>query len=86
MMKTHGGSMRYTIARKNKFNIKKNVNYLIEKEKIKKLNKIDTCIRLKKKLLSIRKNLEKKIDNLKKKGSKYVGMLHLLKALQYQFL
>ncbi len=72
-LKTHGGSMRYTIARKNKFNIKKNVNYLIEKEKIKKLNKIESCIRFKKNCFLSRKKFRKKIDNFKKKGLKICG-------------
>ena len=47
--KTHGGSMRYVIARSNQRNIKPSVKRLINKEKKLKLNKIDTCYKFKKK-------------------------------------
>ena len=46
--KTHGGSMRYTIARKNTFKINKNVSNILKSERKKRLNSIQSCLNLKK--------------------------------------
>ena len=43
--KSHGGSMRYIIARKNKKKISYRISKLLAKEKIQKLNNIKSCIR-----------------------------------------
>ena len=50
VQKTHGGSMRYVIARSNQRIIQPSVKRLINKEKKLKLNKIDTCYKFKKKM------------------------------------
>ena len=48
VQKTHGGSMRYVIARSNQRIIQPSVKRLINKEKKLKLNKINTCYKFKK--------------------------------------
>ena len=40
---THGGSIRYIIARKNNHKISNNVNMLLEKEKLRNLDNISSC-------------------------------------------
>jgi len=40
---THGGSIRYIIARKNNHKISNNVNILLEKEKLRNLDNISSC-------------------------------------------
>ena len=40
---THGGSIRYIIARKNNHKISNNVNKLLEKEKLRNLDNISSC-------------------------------------------
>lgn len=71
--KTHGGSMRYVIARKNKYKIKKSVIKFIKYEKKRKLNKINSCLKFKKDCITSRKKFLKKILNLKKRGYKICG-------------
>ena len=65
--KTHGGSMRYVISRKNIFKVKKNVKHLLKLEKIKKLNKFISCLKFKKECEDSKKIFRTKIKNLKKK-------------------
>jgi SAM-dependent methyltransferase len=71
--KTHGGSMRYVISRKNKYKIKVSVNNLIKLEKKKKINKIDACLKFKKNCENSKKKFQKKIYDLKNKGYKLCG-------------
>ena len=71
--KTHGGSMRYTIARKNRFKIKKKVLDILKLEKKKKLNSIKSCQKFKKNCFLSRKQFRQKIFKLKKKGFKIAG-------------
>ena len=71
--KTHGGSMRYVIARKNIFKVKKNVKHLLKIEKLKKLNKFISCLKFKKECEDSKKIFRTKIKNLKKKGKKICG-------------
>ena len=71
--KTHGGSMRYVIARSNQRIIKANVKRLINKEKKLKLNKIDTCYKFKKSCEISKKNFVKKLNDYKAKGKKIAG-------------
>ena len=66
--KTHGGSMRYVIARKNKFNISQRISKLLIKEKKQQLNNINSCINFKKNCEKSKEIFVKKIVNLKKKG------------------
>ena len=71
--KSHGGSMRYVIARKNKFKVKNRVKILINKEKKKRLNKISSCIKFKKQCEESRRKFRLKIKNLKINGKKICG-------------
>ena len=71
--KTHGGSMRYTIARKNTFKINKNVSNILKSERKKRLNSIQSCLKFKKNCFLSKNNFRKKIINLKKKGLKVAG-------------
>jgi methylation protein EvaC len=71
--KTHGGSMRYVIARKNKFKIKSRVNKLLLKEKQKKLNKISSCLKFKKQCEKSKKIFKQKVIDLKLQGKKICG-------------
>ena len=71
--KTHGGSMRYVIARKGERKIKKQVSKLIKIEKMQHLNKISSCIKFKKNCLKSKSRFQNKIFSLKKKGNKIYG-------------
>ena len=71
--KTHGGSMRYTIARKNKFKINKKVFNVLKQEKKEKLNKIESCLKFKKNCFLSMKKFRKQIIDLKKRGLKIAG-------------
>ena len=71
--KTHGGSMRYVIAKKGCRNISNRVGRLIKKEIKLKLNKISSCLTFKKNCEITKKNFRAKIFNLKKKGKTICG-------------
>lgn len=71
--KTHGGSMRYVIARKEKFKIRNRVSNLLLKEKQKKLNKFSSCLIFKKQCENSKKKFKQKIVNLKLLGKKICG-------------
>ena len=44
---THGGSMRYVVARKNKYQINKNVIKILDEEKKNNLDNIESCLNFK---------------------------------------
>ena len=71
--KTHGGSMRYTIARKDQYKIKKKAFDIIKSEKQRKLNKIISGLKFKKDCHFSRINFKKKIIDYKRKGFKIAG-------------
>ena len=71
--KTHGGSMRYVVARKNQRSIKNNIKKIMKNEVKEKLNKIDSCLKFKKKCFISRKKFREKIFYLKKKGKSICG-------------
>tara|TARA_B100000795_G_scaffold263879_1_gene243639 strand:+ start:407 stop:1612 length:1206 start_codon:yes stop_codon:yes gene_type:complete len=71
--KTHGGSMRYVIARKGEFKINKKVEKILSFEKRKKLNSVKSCLQFKKNCLLSRKIFRKKILDIKKRGLKIAG-------------
>ena len=66
--KTHGGSMRYVVSRKNRFSISKRVLKLIKKEKKEKINSIKSCIKFKKDCEKSRKRFIDKINKIKNSG------------------
>ena len=71
--KTHGGSMRYVISRKNTRPISKNIVKLIKHEKKLKLNNISSCLKFKKACELSKKKFKEKILKLKKEGKKICG-------------
>ena len=71
--KTHGGSMRYVIARKGSSTIKKNVTKILNDEKKNKLNKFSSCIKFKKNCEISKKKFISKIKKLKKNGKVICG-------------
>ena len=70
---THGGSMRYVLARKNTFKIKNNVKKLINKEKKNKLHKISSCFKFKKECELSKKKFRLKIFKLLSQGKTICG-------------
>tara|TARA_B100000963_G_C22550894_1_gene636728 strand:- start:63 stop:1268 length:1206 start_codon:yes stop_codon:yes gene_type:complete len=71
--KTHGGSMRYVLARIGERKKTKRVKRLLDKEKKMKLDKIISCYRFRKACYASRENFREKILSLKKKGKKIAG-------------
>ena len=71
--KTHGGSMRYTIARRGVFSISKNVLNILSKEKRKKLNSIKSCLKFKKDCFLSKRKFKDQIIKIKKRGLKIAG-------------
>lgn len=70
---THGGSMRYVIARKGKREVSPRVNDLLKQEKDLGLDKLDTFTRFKKKCEKYRRDLVGIIKKIKDEGHKIVG-------------
>lgn len=71
--KTHGGSMRYVIARKKVFKTNNVINRLLKKEKLEKLHKFSSCLKFKRDCEKSRKKFRTLIKDLKKKGKKICG-------------
>ncbi len=71
--KTHGGSMRYVIARKGEYKVKSTVKYFLKYEKNNNIDSIKGCLKFKKKCENSKKKLRKKIFSIKKKGKKIAG-------------
>ena len=70
---THGGSMRYVVARKNKHNISKNVDIILAEEKLKNLDNISSCNQFKNNCETSKSMINQKLNLLKNKGNKIVG-------------
>lgn len=66
--KTHGGSMRYIICRRGMYKINSNVIKILKKEKLLKINNINSCKKFKLECENSKKKFIKKIFNLKKRG------------------
>jgi SAM-dependent methyltransferase len=71
--KSHGGSMRYVISRKNKHSINNNVRKILAKEKKLKLDKIESCLKFKKNCELSKKRFKNKILKLKKNNKTICG-------------
>ena len=71
--KTHGGSMRYVIARKNERKISIKLKTLMTKEKKAGLNNIKSCLKFRKSCLESKKKFKQKIDKIKKSGKSIAG-------------
>ena len=70
---THGGSMRYVIARKGMRPINKNVERIIGEEKLKNLDNFNFCEKFKNNCESSKKRLKKLLDDYKNDGKKIAG-------------
>ena len=70
---THGGSMRYVIARKNFYKIKKNVSRYLQLEQKNHIDVIRGCLNFKKNCEISKKRLIKKITTIKKSGKNIAG-------------
>ncbi len=70
---THGGSMRYILARKGQRNINSIVKKILDDEKKMNLDNLQSCIDFKKNCEISKNNLKGKIENLKSKGKKICG-------------
>ena len=71
--KVHGGSMRYIIKKKNKFNISKRLKKILKYEKKQKIDNFKGCLKFKKKVEESKKRLIKKLYYLKSKNHKICG-------------
>ena len=70
---THGGSMRYVIARKGNHNIEKNVNLILNEEKLKNLDNISACLEFKNNCENSKHKLNELLKKLKDDGKKIAG-------------
>lgn len=71
--KTHGGSMRYVIAKKNIYSKNIRIKKIFKKEKKDKLNSIQSCLKFKKECIISKNKFKNKIINLKKLGKTICG-------------
>tara|TARA_B100000579_G_C22826588_1_gene853476 strand:- start:1188 stop:2384 length:1197 start_codon:yes stop_codon:yes gene_type:complete len=71
--KTHGGSMRYVIARKGIYKIKKNVSKQLDYENRNNINSIKGCLKFKKNCENSKKKLKKKINSILIRGKNIAG-------------
>ncbi len=70
---THGGSMRYVLANKNQYEIKRSVREIIKKELKQGLDKLETFERFNQNVILSKNKLLKLLKELKKNGKKVVG-------------
>ena len=70
---THGGSMRYVIKRKNGTGISNNVKSIINYELKNKLDTLQACLNFKKNCELSKKNIVKKINDLKNSNKSICG-------------
>ena len=71
--KTHGGSMRYVIARKGEYKIKNIVAKSLKNEKKNNIDKLKGCLDFKKKCEISKKKLRNKIFSIKRKNKIIAG-------------
>ena len=71
--KTHGGSMRYVVARKGIFKKSKRVNRLLINEKLKNIDNYKGCLKFKKKCENSKKKLISRLKKYKKNKLKIAG-------------
>ena len=71
--KTHGGSMRYVVGRKNSSKVSKNVKKILRKERNKNIDNIKGCLNFKKNCEISKKNLIAKLSFFKKRNYKIAG-------------
>jgi methylation protein EvaC len=71
--KTHGGSMRYVVARKNEFKIKKSVYKKLKYESDNFIDSIKGCMIFKKNCEISKKKIKQKITTILKSGKNIAG-------------
>ncbi len=71
--KTHGGSMRYVIARKGTYKTNKSVLKHLKYENLKKINSIKGCLNFKKNCENSKKRLKNRIEMILKNGKNIAG-------------
>tara|TARA_B100002051_G_C16743679_1_gene646013 strand:+ start:2959 stop:4155 length:1197 start_codon:yes stop_codon:yes gene_type:complete len=71
--KTHGGSMRYVIGKKNENKISKNVKKILKKERQNNIDNIKGCLKFKQNCEKSKHNLINKLNLIKSKGKKIAG-------------
>jgi len=71
--KTHGGSMRYVVARKNEYNIKKSVNKKLKYESDNFIDSLKGCLIFKKNCEISKKRIKQKITTILKSGKNIAG-------------
>ena len=71
--KTHGGSMRYVIGKKNEYKISKNVKKFLKEEKLRNIDNIKGCLDFKKKCENSKKMLLNRLNLLKSRGKVIAG-------------
>ena len=71
--KTHGGSMRYIIKKKNKSTVSSRLKSILRFESKKNINNIKGCYKFKRNVERSKKNLIKKLNYLKSKNKKICG-------------
>ena len=70
---THGGSMRYVIARKGIHKINPNVEKILDEEKLNNLDNANSCENFKKNCEKSKIKLKKTLSEYKKEGKKIAG-------------
>ena len=71
--KTHGGSMRYVIARRGEYKVKNTVYEKLKLENKKSINSMKGCLKFKKRCENSRKRLRNKIFSILKTGKNIAG-------------
>ena len=70
---THGGSMRYVIARKGQYKIKSIVNKKLKNESKKNINSFKGCLKFKQNCENSKLKLNNKINSILRKGQNIAG-------------
>ena len=70
---THGGSMRYVIARKGKYEIKSSVYKILDREKKLELDNLKSCLKFKKQCEISKEKTISQLNAFKKEGKSICG-------------
>ena len=70
---THGGSMRYTIARANSYEVSNNAIHFLEQEKAQGFDKIETMLDLGKRIKESKNELVSLLESLNSNGKRICG-------------
>ena len=70
---THGGSMRYILARKGKYEINPSVNRILNNEKKLELDNLNSCLKFKKQCELSKEKIINQLNDFKKKGKSICG-------------